>query len=364
MKTWWKFLLTLLAAILVASACIPNSRVTLTPRWTQPIAVSSTASIITPNLAEELSNFVSATQMNAPIHTTPIHTKIPATETPAPTKTPTVASATAPPPAAVMQELGFFPGAGGADCPQDLLFDPNTHYPNASALHYSLFIASDESRVICLYGVPVGEEFNIELIGPDGSSLVSGNFIIRLASNLEVYWLDSPAGPTLVGDGFPQEGLQDTVGIDISWPLAMQDQGTIRVSSDTFSIETGFTNPQSSQTAWLSIPSKPAGKTSLFVKQGCFEFSYGEQVQFIGGGLPPGSEVPIGIYHNPPGQGVIGELASSGMLTADEGGLINGYVSIEDTDPEGLYYIVAILNPAATHAVWDNAGPIACFQVR
>jgi len=44
--------------------------------------------------------------------------------------------------------------------------------------------------------------------------------------------------------------------------------------------------------------------------------------------------------------------------------LINGYVSIEDIDPEGLYYIVAILNPAATHAVWDNAGPIACFQVR
>jgi len=170
---------------------------------------------------------------------------------------------------------------------------PKHHYPNASALHYSLFIASDESRVICLYGVPVGEEFNIELIGPDGSSLVSGKFIIRLASNLEVYWLDSPAGPTLVGDGFPQEGLQDTVGIDISWPLAMQDQGTIRVSSDTFSIETGFTNPQSSQTAWLSIPSKPAGKTSLFVKQGCFEFSYGEQVQFIGGGLPPGSEVPL-----------------------------------------------------------------------
>jgi hypothetical protein len=231
-------------------------------------------------------------------------------------------------------------------------------------------VASYDSMVICLYGFPVDESFSIELLGLDSTLLASGTFVIRVEEvfgmpRLQAYWLDSTNGEDLVGDGFPNEGYPDVVGIDVAWSRSIPNRGLIRVYSEDIYIEGEYHNPLGQFTPWLSVlPPEPPKQWAPFVKRGCLAYSTGDRVEFTGAEFPPNSQVAVGVYHDLIQQGEVGKLSASGEIQTDADGYLNGYVQIEPTDSAGIYYVIAVLNPEGTHAEFDQVGPVTCYQIR
>jgi hypothetical protein len=274
-------------------------------------------------------------------------------------------------PAELAPSLLFSPPAGGESCHH---FDETLQYPGVIAFREHELSYLQDSLVICIYSVDAGDDLVVELYDSDGQIITKAElFVMQNTSSgpdLLVYQpgisgLNLPVGSSdleLVGTGSSSERY---IGIDVDWPMGLPDEGMIRVVSDKLDILTEFSNPNAQLRPRMSVLdanlSNPFSRNP-FVHWGCNFYRAGERVGVIGNGFDPNSEIPIVFYYYdssvyPPTSFYFGTT-----LLVDETGELGGVYEITQSDPKGIYFIVAVLNPEVDWA-FEDPGPIGCFRV-
>jgi hypothetical protein len=232
---------------------------------------------------------------------------------------------------------------------------------------------------ICLRGFPFNERISVDLHAPNGDVYSAVFLVEEKGDDATLVRVDPPVMDKSVGPGFVgQENGVSTVYIEL-WGAASLPAGkwyaVARSSSahatrecqieDTDFLEvisvipdTGA-NPFEGERGWVHSTHCCASNYHNF-------YAVGEQIEIVGIGFPPNTDLPLGIYYRgrQPEYSDPAILVYSEMVTTDSHGDVRAFYRIRSSDPSGCYSVIVVTDPDSQ---FDHEsmfqGRVGCFRI-
>jgi hypothetical protein len=296
-----------------------------------------------------------------------------ATDTPTPRPAPTDTPTTEPEVVEGLKEEIFFePGGGGGQagclgCPGE---------------GSSPEISWGDLDCICLRGFPLDEEITVELHSPNGQ-LFSGTFQVEEGKGeAALLRLQPPLVNPSVEAGFVGKEYDGVPAIWIKlWGSASLPTGRwSAVARSKNAVAKAALDLD--ELGWEQISVVPLeganpfeGERGLAHRSFCCSADYynvyspGERIGIVGVDLPPGQDLPLGIYHSQPDSADQAALVHSQMVRTDNRGTARTFLDVDRSYAPGCYTVMVETDPeldygeSPYHGGLQFTGPAGCFRV-
>jgi hypothetical protein len=294
-------------------------------------------------------------------------------DTPTPRPTPTNTPVKEPEVVVGLKEEVFFdPGGGGGQ-------SGCLGCPGGGALPEISWFDLD---CICLRGFPLDEEITLGLRPPSGNYFTAVYEVEAGEGGAELVRLKPPLVSSSVEAGHVGKAYDGVDAIWIKlWGSASLPTGNWRAFARSESAVV-MAELDLESLGWEQISVVPLvgadpleGERGLAHRPFCCSADYyniyspGEQVGIVGVDLPPGQDLPLGIYYRPLDSTDAAALVYSQMVTADHRGTVRTSLKVDRSYAPGCYTVMVETDPeldygeSPYHGGLQFTGPTGCFRV-
>jgi hypothetical protein len=249
-----------------------------------------------------------------------------------------------------LKEELFIAGFGGGEPRCDVI--PTPPKPDLPAIRGADRLL--DRGALCLFGFPVDEEISIDLYAPTGDYISSHAFAV---DDLDPW------------DLWETDGVS-VIRVFLWWPAGMP---TGEWYAAARSVSTYVEGPFAVEARdGPAISTVPDLDLNPFENRGCDSYSADEEVTILGVNFQANKDLPLGIYYETQEESdglSIVALVRGKIVTTDTQGNFSTSFRVGASDPNGTYYVIAVINPDSDIAwpvgysdSFGSAGPSNCFS--